>query len=636
MWPMSGKALLQPARWRKDCDGVTQVRSSYYRHGIMAGLVMAAIMTGVSSVALAIARFAVGADWLVIEMLAISLIACTFVAAGASGIAIAHLSKSYSRLQGIFGDFSKFNDENGLSPEISPRRGSSLWSQISSSEAQLRVAQRTMRSIAVEREQAQAQLTQLTGERAEFFSRLSHELRSPLNAILGYASILSEETARSGQKHLLSDLRRIKQAGTELLGLIDHLMAAGDDKTGKTVVDRVPFDLGSALANLVQNMEYKGMNVELPPRYQSGPTVYGNREKVIRAINSLIDHAFREHPGAHLDISSELRAGASAEVHVNLDFDVCETPIEARKTGTMLRELADTLARNVGGQLICDLNEDDRQRFTLVFPVDSRATKVTAMQKDIQSAKDAGRKGQRFSRTALAIDDDPSAIDLLERWLRRSGYEALSATDAETGLALAKKHNPDIILLDALMPGKTGYDLLPEMRQIPALRLTPIVMVTVDDDRIRGLEAGASDFVRKPVNEAAVRELLKVYEVPCEGDILIIDDDDDAAELLDRNVRRLGFGTRRATNGEEGLAAVREKRPSAILLDLNMPKLNGFEFIDAIASNTELAAIPMLVVSGEDLSLPQHHKLVQAGCRFYLKGNAAPREIAEGLREAVG
>ena len=254
-------------------------------------------------------------------------------------------------------------------------------------------------------------------------------------------------------------------------------------------------------------------------------------------------------------------------------------------------------------------------------------------------AGDPGRPGSiqpgSSRKSALVIDDDSATIDLMSRWLERSGYDVRAATNAEQGLAIAQTMAPDIVLLDALMPGRTGYDILPHLTALPALRDTPILIVTVDDDRGRGLAAGASDYVRKPITETRLREIISVYERDLEGEVLIIEDDRDAAELLERTVRRLGFSTRRAADGAEGLAALGDSRPVAILLDLNMPDLNGFEFIERLAQSENYASIPLIVLSGQELSVAQHHHLLASGCRYYMKGSAAPREIAATLREMV-
>jgi DNA-binding response OmpR family regulator len=238
-------------------------------------------------------------------------------------------------------------------------------------------------------------------------------------------------------------------------------------------------------------------------------------------------------------------------------------------------------------------------------------------------------------KVALVVDDDPAAADLLLRWLSRFGYTAISASNAEEGLELTRSRKPDIILLDALMPGKSGYEILPEMRAQTHARDTPIVLITVDDDRARGLDAGASDFVRKPIREAELRDLVAVYDKDMQGDVLIIEDDDDSADLLSRNLRRLGFTPHRASDGEEGVELMRSIQPRAIVLDLNMPRINGFEFIERVSAQQLDQTIPMLVFSGKDLSLIEYRKLNEAGCHFFLKGSASPREIVTTLRELV-
>jgi CheY-like chemotaxis protein len=167
------------------------------------------------------------------------------------------------------------------------------------------------------------------------------------------------------------------------------------------------------------------------------------------------------------------------------------------------------------------------------------------------------------------------------------------------------------------------------------LAATPIVLVTIDDDRTRGINAGASEFLRKPVSEAQLRHIISVYDEDLTGDVLIIDDDDDAAEIMARNLERLGFTAHRAADGADGLKQVGRIAPKAIVLDLNMPNMNGFEFLNSLAAQTVSKAIPVVVVSGQDLSLRDRQKLVAAGCRFFLKGFSAPREIAESLRELL-
>lgn len=234
--------------------------------------------------------------------------------------------------------------------------------------------------------------------------------------------------------------------------------------------------------------------------------------------------------------------------------------------------------------------------------------------------------------TALVVDDDEAATDLLSRWLQRIGYDVLTAADGEDGIALTRKHQPGIILLDALLPGRSGYDILKELRTDFAIGLTPVILVTVDDDRARGLAAGASEYLRKPITAKQLREATDVYRTGASGDILVIEDDDDDAEVIRRSLEQIGFSTRRASDGLYGIAMALTSRPAAIVLNLRMPGLDGFGVIERLASARSLTDVPLLILSGADLSLRQQRALATAGHRVFTKGHTTPRQIAQTLQ----
>ncbi len=491
---------------------------------------------------------------------------------------------------------------------------------------------RAYRSLLQEREQSQGALDQQIARQAEFYAQLSHELRSPLNAILGYASLAIEDAEAGHIEDLPADLRKIRGAGQNLLALIDNLLQLAEDRTGRETVARAPFVLGEVLAEVVAEHDESASGVSLQLADGVGrETLFGNRAKVARAFASVIDDAIRSRHARAITIATRPSPTHDACVEIVVEAEAAPAEREAHAEA-LTRHLADRLAAAVSGSLAVEPLGDAGWTYVLRLPFDVEGAGARPVLRPVPLVEVPAAEG---AKTALVIDDDPATIDLMSRWLERGGYSVRSAANADHGLALAQTMEPDIVLLDALMPGRTGYDILPDLTALPALRDTPILLVTVDDDRPRGLAAGASDYVRKPVTETRLREILAVYEKDLEGEVLIVEDDRDAAELLERTVRRLGFSARLAADGAEGLAAVSERIPAAILLDLNMPNLNGFEFIETLARCEDFAAIPLIVLSGQELSVAQHHRLLAAGCRYYMKGNAAPREIAESLREMV-
>lgn len=519
----------------------------------------------------------------------------------------------------------------GLTDENRNERGAALLAL----DRDITAIGRAYRSLLREREQSQMALDQQIARQADFYAQLSHELRSPLNAILGYASLAIEDAEAGQIADLPQDLRKIRGAGQNLLALIDNLLQLAEDRSGRENVARAPFVLREVLAEVAAEQSEAAPGIAVTLAEAAGrETLFGNRAKVARAFASIVDDAVRSRRARSIAVAT--RPSQTHEGCVEVIVDVAShSPARAAPGEALTRHLADRLAAAVSGSLTVEAQGGSGWGYVLRLPLDIDLAGSQPALRAIPLAAVPPVDGAPRAKSALVIDDDPATIDLMSRWLERSGYSVRSAPNADQGLEMARELAPGIVLLDALMPGRTGYDILPDLAALPAMRDTPILLVTVDDDRPRGLAAGASDYVRKPVTENRLREIISVYEKDLEGEVLIIEDEADTAEILERMVRRLGLSARLAADGAEGLAALRERAPAAILLDLNMPNLNGFEFIETLGRSQDYAAIPLIVLSGQELSVAQHHRLLAAGCRYYMKGNAAPREIAETLREMV-
>jgi CheY-like chemotaxis protein len=223
----------------------------------------------------------------------------------------------------------------------------------------------------------------------------------------------------------------------------------------------------------------------------------------------------------------------------------------------------------------------------------------------------------------------------MRRRLSQLGYGVISAPDGDTGLSMARAKRPDLIVLDIFMPGKSGYEILEELRADEDIRATPVIVTTVDDDRTRGLDAGATEYLQKPVPQDQLGSVLSVYQEQLEGEILVIDDDQDARDLIVRTASQVGLATRCAPDGQSGLQMAREKTPSAIVLDLTLPGLDGFDVLKLLEGDPALERVPVIVVSGRAISIPEHDTLTKAGCIYLTKGHCSPRQIAQSLKMAL-
>src|SRR3712207_5648339 len=152
------------------------------------------------------------------------------------------------------------------------------------------------------------------------------------------------------------------------------------------------------------------------------------------------------------------------------------------------------------------------------------------------------------------------------------------------------------------MPELDGWAVLRELKADPALRDIPVILVTVLGDRELGYALGAADYLTKPVDAAALARVLgRCCAKGGAGRILIVDDDPATREILRRTLAREGWTVAEAADGLKGLACLRRSRPDAVILDLMMPGVDGFEVIEAMRREEAWRDIPVIVVTSKDL-----------------------------------
>jgi CheY-like chemotaxis protein len=233
----------------------------------------------------------------------------------------------------------------------------------------------------------------------------------------------------------------------------------------------------------------------------------------------------------------------------------------------------------------------------------------------------------------LVIDDDATVRQLMQRFLAREGFEVFTAQDSEEGLALARAVRPTVITLDVLMPGRDGWSVIQELKSDPQLSSIPVIMVTIVDEKNKGYALGALDYLNKPIDRERLREVLrKCAYLSGEGRVLVVEDDADTRQWLQRTLTAEGWSVLEAENGRAGLAALAQGRPDLILLDLIMPEMDGFEFLDRLRRDQELAYIPVVVITAADLSAGDHRRLAGAVEQVLQKSTHGRQELLAELK----
>jgi CheY-like chemotaxis protein len=240
----------------------------------------------------------------------------------------------------------------------------------------------------------------------------------------------------------------------------------------------------------------------------------------------------------------------------------------------------------------------------------------------------------------LVIDDEPAARDLVQRVLTREGYNVTTAAAGLEGIALARRLQPDAITLDVMMSGMDGWAVLSALKADPLTAEIPVVMMTVVDERNLGFALGASDYLIKPIEwNRLIAVLEKARRRRLDSQVLlVVEDDPDIRQMLRRAAEKQGCTVIEAENGRVGLECVAAQVPGIILLDLLMPEMDGFTFMEELQRRPDCRRVPVIIVTAKDLTPEDRRRLNGHVVQILQKGGCSPRELVDEISRllAVG
>jgi CheY-like chemotaxis protein len=208
------------------------------------------------------------------------------------------------------------------------------------------------------------------------------------------------------------------------------------------------------------------------------------------------------------------------------------------------------------------------------------------------------------------IDDDASARDLIGRSLAKEGIGVEFAANGAAGIELAKKLKPDVITLDVMMPGMDGWAVLGALKADPATADIPVIMLSIMDDKQMGFSLGAADYFTKPINWERLNAVLRKYRKEPDGqNVLLVEDQAQTRELMRRTLAKEGWKVTEAENGKVALQRLNGFVPAVILLDLMMPEMDGFEFIQELRKRPNCREVPVLIITAKEITAEDRRRL---------------------------
>jgi signal transduction histidine kinase/CheY-like chemotaxis protein len=490
-----------------------------------------------------------------------------------------------------------------------------------------------------------------------FLTTMSHELRTPLNAILGYSEILIEDAEEARQERLERDLRKIHAAGKHLMLLINDILDLSKIEAGKLELHWEIFDVASLVrevANTVSPLlENNGNKLELHCQEGIG-SIHTDLTKVRQILFNLLSNAckFTEQGTIRVEAFQEDAGDTETIVLRVADTGIGIAPEQLGKLFRAFQQADPSATRRYGGtglglvisrrfaQLMGgDISVESELGKGSVFTVRLPRTPESRGVKQPSEPREAERLPGGNEDVVLVIDDDSSARELLKRLLEKENFRVEVAADGQEGLRRARELHPTAITLDVLMPGFDGWRVLEALKGDSELADIPVILITMVENRQLAYSLGASDYLTKPIARrhlsAIMARLRKHRSGEDDSAVLLVEDDKSTRSMIRQALEKEGWSVQEAENGRVALDLVAKSRPALILLDLVMPEMDGFEFVARLQEREEWGSIPVVVITGKDLSAAERQRLRRVTDSVLEKGGVNLQELATQVRNVV-
>jgi PAS domain S-box-containing protein len=480
--------------------------------------------------------------------------------------------------------------------------------------------------------------------RQEFIALVTHEIRTPMAAIYGFAELLITRETLSDKARGFAET--IYREADRLSNLINDFLDIHRLESGRMPFHARAIDINELVHESLRALANQAAQHQIVVDAEALLFARADRDRAIQILVNLIGNAIKYSPnGGSIRISAQRRldrvriaitdtgVGIPPEAMARLfeKFFRIDSPAHRFIGGTGLGlAICKQMVEAMGGQIwakSAGLGQGSTFEFTLPIA------------QSLHEPDPAERPLGVASGRILLVKDDPSLVALILEQLGEVGYVVEAVSTGEEAVARARIDQPAAVILDVGLAGSLdGWDVLALFRSDPALSRIPIVMISGRDDRARGLALGVDDFLVKPVPRNRLIECLRrfVGDGPGEGkSILIADDDPKARQIHGEALQSVGFDVVMAADGADALRSMHQAPPLAVLLDLNMPRMDGFQVLEAMKRDPALARIPVIVVTAQQLEPSEHEALSNGVTALLQKSGGSATDIIGVLRRAV-
>lgn len=497
--------------------------------------------------------------------------------------------------------------------------------------------------------------------KSQFLANMSHELRTPLNSIIGFSRVIMKGIDGPVNETQRQDLNAIYNSGQHLLALINDILDLSKIEAGKmqlaiteiSIVDVIN-SMMSTVTGLLKDKPVKLVQI-IPDNL---PTINADQTRIRQVLLNFLSNAAKFTEEGSITVEASI-VNHPEDNHPEMMVTVTDTGPgialdDQHKLFQPFSQVDDSTTRKVGGtglglSITRSLIEMHRGRiglawseigkgsqffFTLPIPLPEPEPKPA----EVESIPQDGQ------RVILSIDDDPQVIALYEKYLKPQGYEVVALTNPKIAVQKAREIHPFAITLDIMMPEKDGWQVLHELKNDQETHNIPVLICSIVENTEQGINLGAADYLIKPfLQEDLINAVNRLNFNGAITKILIIDDDEADLRLVKKMIEdstpakgtSQKFQIFTAQGGNAGWDAIQEDPPDAVILDLFMPDMDGFTLLDKIRADQGLKSLPVIILSGADLTPQQHKQLNDFGQQMISKGFLHQNELLTSLNDAL-
>lgn len=474
--------------------------------------------------------------------------------------------------------------------------------------------------------------TQKTREASDtlkkFLATFSHELRSPLNSIIGFSDLLTTQFEGLSPEAVQDFMRNINISGKHLQQIINDILDLSKIEAGKMDLHLASYPvsyfeesvrrvLASAIAEKRIVLDFR-----LSPEFEE---IVVDQTRFRQILINLISNAVKfSHPAGVVTVTSE-------RVGNDLQYEVRDngTGIRPEEIGRLFKPfhqasggrapqhqgiglglaITKKLIELHGGsiEIESEYGTGTCVRFRLPLVIDATSEQLKHAEMLLDALRRESLPGNAGEKPlALIIEDSVQASELLRVHVESAGYRVEVAHDGAEAIDKAKRLHPSVITLDLMLPVKDGWQVMRELKRHPLCKHIPVIIVSIIDEKNLGFSLGAVDYFVKPVHKEELVSALERVRTAAPAathapKVLVIDDDRAATDLIEVILESEGYNVLKAFHGKDGIQLASREKPDVIILDLIMPEMSGLNVAYQLKQLPATRSIPIIVLTSMEI-----------------------------------